>query len=248
MTNTTAPEQTDDPWAELAKSLMQAHKVSDEFTAFTQPLAAKLQRLFGMLQTEVGAGRFEPYWYRPNFFVSPPAYDRSGLHIGLKLRNARSLSFEDLGKRGLGVIGYHSNGPNTTQVRLNLNGAYHQQEELARNNWKACFSDAQLLVDSAIASVENNAPLSQGLTWREALREQLEHERPRDYDHKRWSDWVARWGTPDMQESFAIAQSLFDVRQDHAAWKQQLLSSWSFAPTLELAYVTSALFEPAAPN
>lgn len=239
MTTTNSTDDATEAWAALAQALVAAHKDNDEFMAFVQPLKTKLRRLFDELGGQEDIDLEKSSWIQPGFYVAPPSFGRPGMHVALHFVSTPQMSLvvDDLGQEGITLTGCYRDEIGAVQVRLNLNAAFHQQSDLAQTHWKTCFSNAPFLVESALASFEYNRPLQSELTWSEVLCSELENEGPRDYDPLRWSRWLEKYGTPQMQADFDMSLSLFELPRDHAAWKTVLLAHWCNTPILDVPFI-----------
>lgn len=100
-------------------------------------------------------------------------------------------------------------------------GALLQNDANAR-----AFLLARDTLSQACWAIEHNAPMDTGRTWKQSFERELAGVSSMGPRREVWLQWLAQWGTRDMQSSMAIADGLADPITQFSEWKTLVLAGW----------------------
>lgn len=133
-----------------------------------------------------------------------------------------------LSKNGTLLLTTDADNPATSyQTHLQIGlpastiGAFLENDANAR-----AFLLAEKALSQACWAIENNAPMDLGRTWQQSFERELAGVTSMGPRREVWRQWLAQWGTPDMQSSMDIADGLADVRKEFGQWKNVVLAGW----------------------
>lgn len=173
---------------------------------------------------------------RPGIMVSQRSQLGEDLQLFIDVPGHPSLSLQFDPFEGISLCGDivahnpNSNVFTSTQAIAHLDHSWSHQPSIVQEKWPTPFESVAHVLSCVHDALQNNAPLDNASDWPTVLREYLAKPAQPVDTSARWAHWVQTWGTPEMQSSFHIVQSLFDSAQDSDAWRAQLLASWCPEP------------------